>query len=453
MDQSHRIWIKDALIINEGREYIGSIEISGDRIVRIAEGKGIAVPDDISKVIEADGLFCMPGVIDDQVHFREPGLTHKGSIETESKAALFGGVTSYMDMPNTNPQTTTLAAWEDKMRVAEKTSYANYSFYMGATNDNTDVLQEIDRQYTPGLKVFMGSSTGNMLVDNEETLRKIFSESPVLIAIHSESEGVIGRNKETFIRLYGEDPAVEYHPQIRSVEACYESTRKAVALARETGARLHVLHLSTACELELFDTIPLSEKKITSEVCVHHLWYDDRDYADLGTRIKWNPAVKSETDRAALRQAVADRRVDVIATDHAPHLLSEKVGGAFRAASGGPLVEHSLALALELADEGYFSRCDVIDMMCHRPAQLFGIKERGYIREGYFADIVLVSSRAKWLVRDDEVHYKCAWTPLDGVTLNNKVRTTILNGRIVIEDGEWCGVRAAMPLEFQHPAR
>ncbi|MDO4695780.1 dihydroorotase [Porphyromonas sp.] len=450
----HKIWIKDALIVNEGTEYIGSIEISGKRISRVIEGEGVDMPSDISEVIEAKGMMCIPGVIDDQVHFRDPGLTHKGSLETESKAALMGGVTSFMDMPNTNPQTTSIEAWRDKMVLAAKTSYANYSFYMGATNDNADVLGQLDLVHTPGVKVFMGASTGNMLVDRQETLRRIFAESPVLIAIHSESEDVIRRNKETYIEKYGDDIPVRFHPSIRSEEACYESTRRAVALAKETGARLHVLHLSTAKELEFFSADrPLSEKHITAEVCVHHLWFDDSQYETLGTRIKWNPAVKTVHDRDALRQAAKVRQVDVIATDHAPHLMSEKEGGALKAASGGPLVEHSLALSLELVDQGVFTVSDVVDLMCHRPAQLFGIKERGFLREGYFADIVLVSRGEEWNITDDKVHYKCGWTPLNGTTLHNRVRTTILNGQIVVRDHQWQGVHAAEALEFEHRKR
>ena len=325
------IWIKDALIINEGREYIGSIEITDDRISKVLEGEGIESPRDVSEMIDAKGMLCLPGVIDDQVHFRDPGLTHKGSIETESKAALMGGVTSFMDMPNTNPQTTSIEAWRDKMALAESRSFANYSFYMGATNDNADVLKDLDLRHTPGVKVFMGASTGNMLVDKDETLRRIFSESPVLIAIHSESEEIIRQNKETYTLQYGEDVPVRFHPAIRSEEACYESTRKAVALARETGARLHVLHLSTGKELEFFNADqPLTDKKITAEVCVHHLWFDDSQYETLGTRIKWNPAVKTAKDRTALREAAKTRLIDIIATDHAPHLLSEKGGGHSR---------------------------------------------------------------------------------------------------------------------------
>ena len=448
------IWIKDALIINEGREYIGSIEITDDRISKVLEGEGIESPRDVSEMIDAKGMLCLPGVIDDQVHFRDPGLTHKGSIETESKAALMGGVTSFMDMPNTNPQTTSIEAWRDKMALAESRSFANYSFYMGATNDNADVLKDLDLRHTPGVKVFMGASTGNMLVDKDETLRRIFSESPVLIAIHSESEEIIRQNKETYTLQYGEDVPVRFHPAIRSEEACYESTRKAVALARETGARLHVLHLSTGKELEFFNADqPLTDKKITAEVCVHHLWFDDSQYETLGTRIKWNPAVKTAKDRTALREAAKTRLIDIIATDHAPHLLSEKEGGALKAASGGPLVEHSLAMCLELADQGIFSRTDVVDLMCHRPATLFGVKERGYLREGYFADLVLVSPNKPWMVKDEDVHYKCGWTPLDGSILHNKIETTILNGTIVVKNGEWQGVRTAKALEFEHRKR
>lgn len=447
------IWIKDALIINEGREYIGSIEIVGERISKIIEGTDVCIPTD-ADVIDASGLLCMPGVIDDQVHFREPGLTHKGSIATESKAALLGGVTSFMDMPNTNPQTTSIHEWEEKMKLAHSVSYANYSFYIGATNENTDILKDIDIAHTPGVKVFMGASTGNMLVDNTQTLRRIFEESPILIAIHSESEEVIGRNKKEYIDKYGEEVPIRCHPQIRSEEACYESTKNAVSLARETDARLHILHISTEKELEfLGNEKPLEEKRITAEVCVHHLWFDDTQYDRLGARIKWNPAVKTTTDRDALRKAAQQRVIDIIATDHAPHLLSEKEGGALKAASGGPLVEHSLVMCLEMTNQGVFSRPDVVDLMCHRPAQLFGVKDRGFLREGYFADIVLVSPSHKWVVKDETVHYKCGWTPLDGTVLNHKIHTTILNGSVVVKEGQWQEIKAAMPLEFMHNKR
>lgn len=455
MMRSYDIWISNATLVNEGVEYIASVGIKDGRIVEFVPGKTEVPTDTAQKVIEAEGMLCIPGVIDDQVHFREPGLEHKGSIATESLAAICGGVTSFMDMPNCNPQTTTCAAWNDKMRRASEVSYANYSFYLGATNDNVEELQYLDLEHTPGVKVFMGASTGNMLVDNEDTLRRIFAESPLLIAVHSESEEVIQRNKAAYVEQYGEEVPIAAHPLIRSTEACYESTVKAIALARETGARLHILHLSTAAELSLFADaeLPLAQKKITSEVCVHHLWFDDSQYETLGSRIKWNPAVKTQADRDALRQAVRARQIDVIATDHAPHLPSEKEGGALKAASGGPLVQHSLVMAFELVRDGVMTTTDVVDMMCHRPAELFGVVERGYIRLGYWADLVLLRQDSPWIVTDDNVRYKCGWTPLHGSTLHTQVDTTILNGVVVVAGGHPTGVRAAAALRFCHPKR
>lgn len=446
--------IRDTTIINEGVRTRGSILIEDERI-RAVIPHGSTLPD-ADEVIDGVGLLCLPGVIDDQVHFREPGLTHKGDILSESCAALLGGVTSYMEMPNCLPQTTTMEAWRDKMERAKDHSAANYAFYFGATNDNADLLKEIDRTHTPGVKVFMGASTGNMLVDNEETLRRIFEECPTLIAIHSESEPIIRANKQHFVNQYGEDPDVVYHPLIRSREACVESTRKAIGLARETGARLHVLHLSTADEVDFFvsdaDT-PLRDKKITAEVCVHHLWFTDNDYTTLGTKIKWNPAVKTMADREALRAAVRDHRVDVIATDHAPHTMEEKQGGAMKAASGGPLVQFSLPMMLELTrGDGPFTIEGVVEYMCHRPAELFGIKERGYIREGYFADLVLVDEESGYMVTQDMIRSKCGWSPLEGQRLHHKVVATILNGTPVVRDGrieEERAIASARPLQFE----
>lgn len=334
-DRRGSLFVKNALVVNEGECYRASIQIEYGYIAAILSPE--TTPPAGMEIIDATGLWCLPGVIDDQVHFRDPGLTHKGDIETESKAALFGGVTSYMEMPNTKPQTVTMEAWHAKMNRAENCSYANYAFYMGATNNNADILRKMDLQHTPGVKVFMGSSTGNMLVDNEETLRRIFAESPILIAVHSESEEVIKANKERVLAEFGADPDVSLHPVIRDAEACYRSTEKAIRLALETGARLHILHISTAKELPLFEVGgSLKTKKITCEVCVHHLWFTSEEYKRLGTRIKWNPAVKSLEDREALRLALQEHRIDVIATDHAPHLLSEKEGGALTAASGCP---------------------------------------------------------------------------------------------------------------------
>lgn len=446
--------IHDTTIINEGQRLRASIVIEGERIREIIPLGSPLPPSD--ETIDGSGLLCLPGVIDDQVHFREPGLTHKGDIASESSAALLGGVTSYMEMPNCIPQTTTIEAWEDKMKKAKDHSRANYAFYFGATNDNADLLRCIDLRYTPGVKVFMGASTGDMLVDNEDTLRRIFAESPTLIAIHSESEPIIRANKQKFVELYGEDPDIKYHPMIRSREACMESTRKAIALARETGARLHVLHLSTAEETELFDPdsiTPLSEKKITAEVCVHHLWFADSDYETFGAKIKWNPAIKGANDRAMLRSAVTQRRIDVIATDHAPHTLEEKQGGAMKAASGGPLVQFSLPMMLELSvQEKILDVEQVVEYMCHRPAELFGVVDRGYVREGYYADLVLVDMNAEYTIDKDMIRSKCGWSPLEGTTLHCRVVTTILNGNPVVRNGvidELAANAVSRPLEFR----
>lgn len=448
-----KLLIRDTTIVNEGRSTPASLLIEDERI-RCIIPPGATLPE-ADEVIDGRGLLCLPGVIDDQVHFREPGLTHKGDITSESSAALLGGVTSYMEMPNCIPQTTTLEAWQDKMERAKDHSRANYAFYFGATNDNADLLKDINLKYTPGVKVFMGASTGNMLVDNEETLRRIFAESPTLIAIHSESEPIIQANKKKYTEQYGDDPDVKYHPLIRSREACVESTQKAVALAKETGARIHILHLSTADELQFFtpdSEIPLSEKRVTAEVCVHHLWFTDKDYETLGTKIKWNPAVKSLRDREALREALRTGLVDIVATDHAPHTREEKQGGAMKAASGGPLVQFSLPMMLEMAlDERALSIEKVVEYMCHRPAELFGVVDRGYIREGYFADLVLVDTDTEYTITPDIIRSKCGWSPLEGTTLHSRVVTTVLNGAVVVSEGRLDEERAcasARPLEF-----
>lgn len=440
--------IKGATIINEGRRLEGaSLLISGDRIAKIfSESEELPESD---RVIDARGLLCIPGVIDDQVHFREPGLTHKGDISSESRAAILGGVTSYMEMPNCNPQTTTLEAWNDKMKRASECSYANYSFYFGATNDNSGLLSQLDLACTPGVKVFMGASTGNMLVDNDETLKDIFERSPLLIATHCESEEVIQRNKRKVIEEHGEDLGVEWHPIIRSAEACLESSSKAAQLAHESRAKLHILHLSTADELSLLD----ENNGITGEVCVHHLWFTDEDYSRLGTKIKWNPAIKEREHREALRAAVADGRLNIVATDHAPHLISEKEGGALKAASGGPLVQHSLLMMLELAKQGVFTIERVVECMCHNPAILFEVEGRGFIREGYFADVVLVNPDCPWTVSKENIASKCGWSPLEGFTFHNIVVSTFVNGHEVVKEGkvveETKGI-AARPLTFHH---
>lgn len=443
------VLIKGATIINEGKRIEhASILIDGDRISKIyKEGEDLPSGE---KVVDAEGLLCLPGVIDDQVHFREPGLTHKGDIASESRAAILGGVTSFMEMPNTMPQTTTLDAWRGKMSIAAQSAYANYAFYFGATNDNCALLSQLDMVHTPGVKVFMGASTGNMLVDNEEALKEIFGHSPLLIATHCESEEVIRRDKERVIKEVGEDPDVKWHPIIRSREACYESSLKASRLAKDADAKLHILHLSTEDELALLD----ESKHITGEVCVHHLWFSDEDYDRLGTLIKWNPAIKRASDRDALRKAVRDGKLNIIATDHAPHLLSEKEGGALTAASGGPLVQHSLLMMLELAKQGHFTVERVVECMCHNPAKLFEVEQRGFIREGYYADLVLVDSNRPWMVTKDNIASKCGWSPLEGHTFESSVVSTFVNGVEVVSGGKVVEElpRAAQPLIFKHNA-
>ena len=430
------ILIHNATIINEGHSYCGSVLIEGENISKIfPEDVPEYVLNHSEKVIDAEGLYLIPGVIDDQVHFRDPGLTHKGDIFTESRAAVAGGVTSFMDMPNTRPQTITIEALQAKFEMASQKSVANYSFYLGATNDNIKELLKADAKSVCGIKVFMGASTGNMLVDNENALQRIFAEVDMLIATHCEKEEIIRRNVEFYRNKFGENIPIEYHPIIRSEEACYQSSAQAVELAYKYGSRLHVLHLSTAHEMSLFDKTPVENKKITAEVCVHHLWFSDADYGRLGTKIKWNPAIKSVADRDALREALKDGKLDVVATDHAPHLLSEKEGGCLNAASGGPLVQHSLQLMLELAAQGVFSKEFVVEKMCHAPAKLFRIKNRGFIREGYRADLVLINPNKTFTVTTDNLLYKCGWSPFEGETFSHVIEKTFVNGNIAYDSG------------------
>lgn len=429
--------IHNATIINEGKSFKGSALIEGELIKTIYKDQ--EVPVEIlnrAKIIDATGLWLMPGVIDDQVHFRDPGLTHKGDISSESKAAIAGGVTSYMEMPNTKPQTITIEALENKFEHASNTSYANYSFYLGATNDNLAELKKVNKREVCGVKIFMGSSTGNMLVDNRKALQAIFAEVDMIITTHCEEEEIIQKNIAYYKNLLGtDDIPVKYHPLIRSAEACYQSSAKAVELADKYGARLHILHLSTAREISLFETRPLIEKKITGEVCVHHLWFSDEDYEKYGTRIKWNPAVKTIEDRDALLQGLLNGKLDVIATDHAPHLLEEKIGGCFQAASGGPLVQHSLQMMLEMVMQGKISKEEVVNKMSHAPATLFNIHKRGYIREGYYADLVLVNPNKSYTIAQDNILYKCKWSPLENETLSTSIDRTFLNGEIAFENG------------------
>ncbi|QIK59703.1 dihydroorotase [Dysgonomonas sp. HDW5A] len=434
--------IQNATIINEGESIKGSVLIEREIIKAIY--KENSVPSEIlnkATIIDAEGLWLIPGVIDDQVHFRDPGLTHKGDIASESKAAISGGVTSYMEMPNTKPQTTSIEALDAKFEVASQKSYANYSFYLGATNDNLAELRKIDKKNTCGVKIFMGSSTGNMLVDKRKALEAIFAEIDMIITTHCEEEEIIQKNIAYYKDLLGDDIPVKYHPLIRSAEACYQSSAKAVELADKYGARLHILHLSTEREISLFDVKPLTDKKITGEVCVHHLWFSDEDYEKYGNRIKWNPAVKTKEDRDALLQGLLKGKLDVIATDHAPHLLEEKTGGCLQAASGGPLVQHSLQMMLEMSKQGKISKEEVVNKMCHAPATLFRINKRGYIREGYFADLVLVNPNKDYTITQENILYKCKWSPLENETVSTSIEKTFLNGQIAFENGQVNEVR------------
>jgi dihydroorotase len=423
--------IKNARIVNEGRTVRGAVVIEDDRIARLIEGEqpvGWHVTD-FDEVIDAEWRYLLPGVIDDHVHFRDPGLTHKADMHSESMAAAAGGVTSYMDMPNCKPQTTTLEALRAKYDDAARKSVVNYSFYFGVTNDNADQLRLLDKRHVCGIKLFMGSSTGHMLVDKAEALRRIFSEAPMLIAAHCEDSALIAEHTAHYRALYGDDPDVKYHPEIRDAEACLASSRLAVELARETGARLHILHISTADELALFEDKPLAEKRITAEACVAHLLFAADDYARLGTRIKCNPAIKGASHRQALRQALTTHHIDVIGTDHAPHLLSEKEGGALKAVSGMPMIQFSLVAMMELVRQGVLTIEQLAEKMCHAPAQLFHLKDRGFIRPGYKADLVLVDPASPWTLTAADVISKCGWSPLEGTALHARVLRTWVNGQ------------------------
>ncbi|MDE7396126.1 MAG: dihydroorotase [Muribaculum sp.] len=445
------ILLYNGTVVNRNHRFNGYVLIDGKRIADVGEGYPATLPDEVDERIDVDGALILPGVIDDQVHFRDPGLTHKGDIATESRAAAAGGVTSFMDMPNTNPPTTTIEALEAKRRRAAEVSAVNYAFFLGATNDNLPVLLTADYKDIPGVKLFLGSSTGNMLVDNDTVLEQIFSRVPALIAVHSEDEATIREARQRLEQQYGHDIPIELHPVMRSREACVVSTRRAIERARRCGTRLHVLHVSTADEANMFSDMPLSpEKRITAEVCVHHLWFCSDDYRRLGSRIKMNPAVKDEADRQILRQALRDGRLDIVATDHAPHLLSEKQGGLLDAASGAPMVQYSLPVMLELADQGVFTIEMVVEKMCHAPAKLYNIVDRGWIESGMYADIVVVKQNCPYLVTDESAVGRCGWTPLAGTTLHNRVERTYVNGQLIYSDGTFTDVRAAQPLRFNH---
>ncbi|MDR1666691.1 MAG: dihydroorotase [Bacteroidales bacterium] len=439
-----------ATVVNEGIRKKASVLIDDGKIADIFDG---AIPETVannSTVITADGKYLLPGIIDDQVHFRDPGLTHKGDIYTESRAAVAGGVTSYMDMPNTIPQTVNREALAEKFALAEKKSLANYSFYIGATNDNMYEIRNTDFSKVCGVKLFMGASTGNMLVNDPDALNVIFAQTPALLAVHSEQESIIRQNAARFKAQYGEDVPIACHPLIRSEEACYASTSLAVALAKKYNTRLHVLHLSTVGETRLFDALPIAEKRITAEVCVHHLWFDAADYARYGAAIKWNPAIKTATDREGLLQAILDGRIDIVATDHAPHTREEKQRTYFQSPSGGPLIQHSLPAMLEMAYREKITIEQVVEKMCHHPAILFGICRRGFIRKGYQADLVLVDICRPWTVTPENILYRCGWSPFMGQTFHASVLQTWVNGNLVYDNGTFHEETRGKALEFRH---
>ncbi len=437
--------IKNAQIVNEGKIYKSDVLIENQRIRQIAESLELKA----DSVIDAEGLHLLPGIIDDQVHFREPGLTHKATIYTESKAAVAGGITSFMEMPNTKPQALTQVLLEEKFKIADKSSLANFTFFMGVSNDNLDEVLKTDPKTVGALKIFMGSSTGNMLVDDKQVLEEVFEKSPMLIAVHCEDEDVIQKHMKSAKEKYGEEVPIAEHPNIRSAEACYKSSSMAVELAKKHNAKLHVFHLSTEKELELFDnSIPLAEKRITAEVCIHHLWFNEQDYEQKRNLIKWNPAVKKESDRSALFQALLNDKLDVIATDHAPHTLEEKSNNYFKAPSGGPLVQHALPAMLEFYKMGKISLEKIVEKMCHNPSILFQIEERGYVKEGYFADLVLVDLEKTWEVTKDNILYKCGWSPFEGEIFNCKITHTFVNGHLAYVNGNFNESQKGMRLTF-----
>src|SRR5688572_23577910 len=429
------ILILNANIVNEGKVFQGDVLIKGQYIEKIGKDLQSSTAD---KVIDAKGKYLLPGVIDDQVHFREPGLTHKATIYSESRAAVAGGVTSFMEMPNTVPPTFTQKLLEEKYEIASQQSLANYSFFIGASNDNLEEVLKTDSKKVCGLKIFMGSSTGNLLVDDPKTLEGFFSRVPFLIASHCEDEPTIRKNTEEYKSKYGEDMPVRYHPAIRSEEACYKSSSFAVGLAKKNGTRLHILHISTAKETELFDnSLPLKDKKITAEACVHHLWFNDSDYEKLGMLIKWNPAIKTKADQQAIFKALLENRIDVIATDHAPHTAEEKKNGYFNAPSGGPLVQHSLTAMLEFYHRKQVELPWIAQKMAHNPAILFQIEKRGFIREGYFADLSLVDLDHAWTVQKENILAQCGWSPFEGTTFRSQVTHTIVSGHLAYENGRF----------------
>ena len=441
------ILIKNIRVINDGQDFIGHIITNGELI----ESVSTELPKDLTgyQIIDGTDKLAMPGVIDDQVHFREPGLTHKGDIYSESRAAVAGGITSFMEMPNTNPQTVTQSALSDKFKIAEEKSFANYSFYMGATNDNLSEIVKTDPKNVCGIKVFMGSSTGNMLVDNKKALEGIFAEAPCLIATHCEDEATVKANLDFYRKKYGDDGILpKHHPLIRSEEACYISSSKAVELATKFNSQLHVLHLTTAKEMSLFTEGKIEDKKITAEVCVHHLWFDDKAYGISGNRVKWNPAIKTSNDRLALMEALKNNKLDVVATDHAPHDISEKMNQYMNSASGGPLVQHSLITMLEMVNQGKIDLKMMVEKMCHAPAKLYKVNKRGYLKAGYYADMVLVDLNRPQQVNRDNILSKCKWSPFEGQTFKSTITHTFVNGTLVYNNGNFIEERKGMALTF-----
>ena len=437
--------LKNAQIINDGALVTADVMIKDDRIVKVAK----TINYEAAQIIDLSGKFLMPGVIDDQVHFREPGLTHKGCIYSEAKAAVAGGITSFMEMPNTKPQALTQALLEDKYLIGAKDSLANYSFFMGASNENLEEVLKTDPKHVAGIKIFMGSSTGNMLVDDKQVLNDIFSKCDMLIAVHCEDEETVRKNSAQIKSEYGEDLPIRFHPIIRSEEACYKSSSMAVELAKKHNTRLHVLHISTDKETKLFrNDIPLNQKRITAEACIHHLWFDESSYDEKGTLIKWNPAVKSAKDKEGVWTALIDDRIDIIATDHAPHTIDEKNNTYFKAPSGGPLVQHALVAMLEFYHQGKVSLEWIVEKMCHAPATCFQVKERGYIREGYYADLVVVDLDKSWVVEKNNILYHCGWSPFEGETFKSSVVKTFVNGNLVYNCGIFDEKHRGMRLEF-----
>ncbi|HNQ67137.1 MAG TPA: dihydroorotase [Bacteroidales bacterium] len=438
--------IKNALVINESEKHKKSVLIE-DKIIKEIYDIGAVLPQ-ADLIIDAEGMWLLPGVIDDQVHFREPGNTYKADIFSESRAAAAGGITSFMELPNTNPPTITNNLLREKCVIAENNSIINYAFYLGATNDNIVEIMNLEKGSVAGVKIFLGSSTGNLLVDDKKSIEDILMLSPVIIAAHCEDDGIINKNLEVFKKKYNDDIPIKFHPQIRSEEACYKSSSEIVKMAERVEAPLHIFHISTRKELELLSNKPLNKKNITAEVCVHHLWFNDSDYDRLGTKIKWNPAIKKESDRQALIKALKEGKIDVVATDHAPHSKEEKSQVYTKAPSGAPMVQHSLVVMMELAIQGYFEPEDIVKWMCHNPAALFKVEKRGYIRKNYYADLVLVDPNKKTKVLKENLLYKCGWSPLEGEEFTTSVHSTFVNGEIVYKNGTIVETKAAMPLKF-----